>query len=66
MDFANDTDDLIEHLDLFMTRGRMTDRTKQAIADAVNEVAPNNNNARRNRIQMAMLMVVNSQEFSTQ
>ena len=66
MDVANDTDDLIEHLDLVMTRGRMTDRTKQAIADAVNEVAPNNNNARRNRIQMAMLMVVNSQEFSTQ
>ncbi|MDB3936179.1 DUF1800 domain-containing protein, partial [Granulosicoccus sp.] len=69
---ANDADELIEYLNLTMTAGRMTERTKDAVRETINsvDVSSGNNNRRnralRDRVQLAMLLVATSQEFNTQ
>ena len=69
--FAGNTDALLDHIDLTMTSGRMTNRTRNFIRAAVDDVEVRGNQARRNealrnRVQIAMLLVVNSQEYNTQ
>ena len=68
---ANDPEALTEHLDLVMTGGRMTTRTKQAVRETIESVEIRGNaRARdrqlRDRVQLAMLLTVNSQEYNTQ
>ena len=69
---ATDADALIDHLNLTMTAGRMTDRTKDAVRETFNSVEVSTRNAtRRNRelrdrVQLAVLLVASSQEFNTQ
>ena len=69
---ADDADELIDYLNLTMTAGRMTERTKDAVRETINsvDVSSNNNNRRNNalrdRVQLAMLLVATSQEFNTQ
>ena len=71
VDMAEDPEALVEHLDLVMTGGRMTDRTKERISETISSVAiPARANrqagARRDRVQLAMLLTVTSQEYNTQ
>ena len=61
---AEDADNLIEHLDLVLTAGRMSDQTKQSIRDTLAPVDPDNNLL--NRIRLAVLLTVVSQEYITQ
>ena len=61
---AEDTDALIEHLDIVLTAGRMSDETKQSIADTLAPVDPDGNLL--TRIKLAVLLTVNSQEYITQ
>ena len=61
---AENADDLIHHLDLVLTAGRMSDQTKQRITDTLAPVDPDGNLL--NRIKLAVLLTVNSQEYITQ
>ena len=61
---AENADDLIDHLDLVLTAGRMSDQTKQSITDALAPVDPEGNLLIR--IRLAVLLTVTSQEYITQ
>ena len=61
---AENADDLIDHLDLVLTAGRMSDQTKQSIIDTLAPVDPEGNLL--TRIRLAVLLTVTSQEYITQ
>lgn len=58
---ADDPEALVEHLSLTMTGGRMTDRTRLRLIETIESIEDS-----RDRVQLAMLLTVTSQEFNTQ
>ena len=61
---AENADELIDHLDLVLTAGRMSEQTKEYITDTLAPVDPDGNLL--SRIKLAVLLTVNSQEYITQ
>ena len=70
---ADDPGTLTDYLNLVMTGGRMTDRTWARVFDTISSIDPTTgNNANeinellRYRVQLGMLLTVNSPEYNTQ
>jgi uncharacterized protein (DUF1800 family) len=58
---AADAEALTDHLDLTMAAGRLTDRTRTRVIETIESV-----DNLRDRVQLGMLLIVNSQEYNTQ
>jgi len=58
---ASNPSALTEHLNVTMTGGRMTDRTRARVLETIESVSN-----LRDRVQLGMYLVVNSQEYNTQ
>jgi hypothetical protein len=69
MGFAHDGNALVQHLNLLLCAGQMSDATRQAISlalDQVNLQAYASDDARRQQVARALLLVMSSPDYLIQ
>jgi uncharacterized protein (DUF1800 family) len=69
MGFAHDGNALVQHLNLLLCAGQMSDATRQAISLALNQVSLQANasdDARRHQVARALLLVMSSPDYLIQ
>lgn len=69
MALAHAPEDLADHLNALLVEGQMTNTTRQIVIDAVNNIPlddPNDQDARRYRVEMAVMITMTSTDYLVQ
>ena len=62
---ANDADALIDHLDMLVTAGRLTDENRTTIRNHINSLPSSSNSQKEKRVQDAIWLLGLTPEFNT-
>ena len=62
---ANDADALIDHLDMLVTAGRLTDENRTIIRNHINSLPSSSNSQKKKRVQDAIWLLGLTPEFNT-
>ncbi len=66
LDMADDTEILLDHLDLLLTYGNLSQETRREIQAALEEVPAEEEEERFNRVALAVLLVMTSPDYLVQ